>query len=51
VESVQRGLGSGMHTPGPLAPGESAIYDWVTMLARGYRDLADIPRAPSYVRA
>jgi Rieske 2Fe-2S family protein len=44
VESVQRGLESGAHVPGPLAPSESAIYDWVTMLARGYRDPADIPR-------
>jgi len=44
VASVQRGLASRHHQPGPLAPGESAIYDWVTMLARGYRDLAEIPR-------
>ena len=44
VESVQRGLASRHHEPGPLAPNETAIYDWVTMLARGYRDLADIPR-------
>jgi Rieske 2Fe-2S family protein len=50
VESVQRGLASRHHTPGPLAPGESAIYDWVTMLARGYRDLATIPRTPAYSR-
>jgi glycine betaine catabolism A len=45
VESVQRGLGSGLHVPGPLAPGEDAIHHWITMLARGYRDLASIPRA------
>jgi Rieske 2Fe-2S family protein len=44
VASVQRGLASRHHQPGPLAPGESAIYDWVTMLARGYRDLSAIPR-------
>jgi Rieske 2Fe-2S family protein len=44
VASVQRGLASRHHQPGPLAPSESAIYDWVTMLARGYRDVADIPR-------
>jgi Rieske 2Fe-2S family protein len=50
VESVQRGLFSGGHVPGPLAPNESAIYDWVTMLARGYRDLANIPRAAGYAR-
>jgi len=50
VSSVQRGLGSGMHQPGPLAPNESAIYDWVTMLARGYRDPATIPRTPQHAR-
>ena len=44
VASVQRGLASRHHQPGPLAPSEGAIYDWVTMLARGYRDLAAIPR-------
>jgi Rieske 2Fe-2S family protein len=44
VSSVQRGLASRHHKPGPLAPNESAIYDWVTMLARGYRDPSDIPR-------
>lgn len=37
-ESVQRGLSSPHHTPGPLAPNENAIYDWVTLLARAYRD-------------
>jgi Rieske 2Fe-2S family protein len=50
VESVQRGLASPHHRSGPLAPTEGAIYDWVTMLARGYRDRATIPRAPGYVR-
>lgn len=49
VESVQRGLSSRLHEPGPLAPNESAIYDWVTMLARGYRDVSAIPRDASYV--
>jgi Rieske 2Fe-2S family protein len=44
VASVQRGLASRHHRPGPLGPGESAIYDWVTMLVRGYRDIAAIPR-------
>ncbi|HEY2793805.1 MAG TPA: aromatic ring-hydroxylating dioxygenase subunit alpha [Micromonosporaceae bacterium] len=44
VASVQRGLASLHHEPGPLSPSESAIYDWVTMLTRGYRDLAAIPR-------
>jgi Rieske 2Fe-2S family protein len=36
-ESVQRGISSPHYRPGPLAPNESAIYDWVTMLARAYR--------------
>jgi Rieske 2Fe-2S family protein len=44
VASVQRGLASRTHVPGPLAPNETAVYDWVTMLARGYRDLGAIPR-------
>jgi Rieske 2Fe-2S family protein len=44
VASVQRGLASRHHQPGPLAPSESAIYDWVTMLARGYRRVSDVPR-------
>jgi Rieske 2Fe-2S family protein len=51
VESVQRGLASPHHRPGPLAPSESAIYDWVTMLARGYHDVRSIPRSPAYLRA
>jgi hypothetical protein len=34
-----------------LAPNESAIYDWVTMLVRGYQDVRRIPRAPAYSRA
>ncbi len=50
VESVQRGLASPHHRPGPLAPSEGAIYDWVTMLARGYRDRATIPRPAGYQR-
>jgi Rieske 2Fe-2S family protein len=37
-ESVQRGVASPHFRPGPLAPNESAIYDFVTMLARAYRD-------------
>jgi Rieske 2Fe-2S family protein len=39
-ESVQRGVSSPHYRPGPLAPNENAIYDWVTMLARAYRDPA-----------
>jgi Rieske 2Fe-2S family protein len=41
-ESVQRGVSSGHFSPGPLAPNETAVYDWVTMLARAYRDPGDI---------
>jgi Rieske 2Fe-2S family protein len=47
-ESVQRGITSPWHEPGPLAPNENAIYDWVTMMARAYRDPHDAARrAPS----
>lgn len=35
-ESVQRGMDSGFAVPGPLAPEEDAIYQFVTMVARGY---------------
>jgi glycine betaine catabolism A len=35
-ESVQRGMDSGYAAPGPLAPAEDAIYQFVTMVARGY---------------
>jgi hypothetical protein len=35
-ESVQRGAESPHFRPGPLAPAEDAIYQWVTMIARGY---------------
>jgi Rieske 2Fe-2S family protein len=35
-ESVQRGMESGFAVPGPLAPDEDAIYQFVTMVARGY---------------
>jgi glycine betaine catabolism A len=37
-ESVQRGVSSPHYRPGPLAPSESALYDWVTMIARAYQD-------------
>jgi len=36
-ESVQRGVSSPHYRPGPLAPNESALYDWLTMLAQAYR--------------
>jgi Rieske 2Fe-2S family protein len=39
-ESVQRGVASPHFRPGPLAPDESAVYDWVSMVARAYRALA-----------
>jgi Rieske 2Fe-2S family protein len=38
-ESVQRGLGSGFAVPGPLSPQEDAVYQFVTMVARGYNGL------------
>jgi Rieske 2Fe-2S family protein len=35
-ESVQRGLSSPHAAPGPLSPQEDAVYQFVTMVARGY---------------
>jgi len=35
-ESVQRGLGSPLQVPGPLAPDEDGVYQFVTRVARGY---------------
>jgi Rieske 2Fe-2S family protein len=35
--SVQRGVASPHFRPGPLAPNENAVYEWVTMLARAYQ--------------
>lgn len=35
-ESVQRGLNSPHAVPGPLNPAEDAVYQFVTMIARGY---------------
>jgi glycine betaine catabolism A len=35
-ESVQRGLTNPHYRPGPLAPGEDAVYRFETMLARTY---------------
>ena len=35
-ESVQRGAESPHFRPGPLAPAEDTVYQWVTMIARGY---------------
>jgi glycine betaine catabolism A len=36
-ESVQRGLASPHAVPGPLSADEDAVYQFVTMVARGYR--------------
>jgi glycine betaine catabolism A len=35
-ESVQRGLASPHAIPGPLSAEEDAVYQFVTMVARGY---------------
>ncbi|HEY2442665.1 MAG TPA: aromatic ring-hydroxylating dioxygenase subunit alpha [Streptosporangiaceae bacterium] len=35
-EAVQRGLSSPHAVPGPLSPDEDAVYQFVTMIARGY---------------
>jgi len=37
-ESVQRGVSSPHYRPGPLASGEDAVYQWVTLIARAYLD-------------
>jgi glycine betaine catabolism A len=36
-ESVHRGVSSPHYRPGPLAPNENAVYDWVRMVARAYQ--------------
>jgi Rieske 2Fe-2S family protein len=36
-ESVQRGLSSPHASPGPLAPDEDGVYQFVTRVARGYQ--------------
>jgi Rieske 2Fe-2S family protein len=45
-ESVQRGLTSEHATPGPLSPEEDAVYQFVTMVARGYegRPVRNLPK-------
>ena len=35
-ESVQRGLSFEHAKPGPLSPDEDAVYQFVTMIGRGY---------------
>ena len=39
-ESVQRGLESPHFRPGPLAPNEDAVHQWVTMIGRAYQGVA-----------
>jgi glycine betaine catabolism A len=39
-ESVQRGLSSPHYRSGPLAPGEDAVHQWVTMIGRLYQGVA-----------
>jgi glycine betaine catabolism A len=36
-ESVQRGLASPHFRPGPFAPAEDAVHQWVGLIARAYR--------------
>jgi Rieske 2Fe-2S family protein len=35
-ESVQRGVSSPHYRPGPLAPNENAVYDWIHLIATAY---------------
>ncbi len=42
-ESVYRGLDSGFAEAGPLSPAEEAVYQFVTMVARGYSGLPISP--------
>jgi Rieske 2Fe-2S family protein len=37
-ESVQRGLSAPHYIPGPLAANEDAVYQWIRLVAAGYRD-------------
>ena len=39
-ESVQRGLASPHFAPGPLAPSEDAVHQFVRMVGRGYQGIA-----------
>jgi Rieske 2Fe-2S family protein len=38
-ESVQRGVNSPHFRPGPFAPNEDAVHQWVTMIGRAYRGI------------
>jgi glycine betaine catabolism A len=44
-ESVQRGLASPHFRPGPFAPTEDAVHQWVTLVGRAYRGIP--PYAPA----
>ncbi|CAN5654237.1 aromatic ring-hydroxylating dioxygenase subunit alpha [soil metagenome] len=44
-ESVQRGAGSRGHRQGPLASAEDAVYQFITMVARGY--MGELPLGPA----
>jgi Rieske 2Fe-2S family protein len=37
-ESVQRGVSSRAYRPGPLSPREEDVYQFITLVARGYHD-------------
>jgi Rieske 2Fe-2S family protein len=37
-ESVQRGVSSRAYRPGPLSSREDAVYRFITLVAKGYRD-------------
>lgn len=39
-ELVQRGVGSPHFAPGPFAPNEDAVHQWVQMIGRGYLGIA-----------
>jgi Rieske 2Fe-2S family protein len=44
-ESVQRGVASPHFRPGPLAPNENAVYDWIQLIARAYAaEPVNLPR-------
>ena len=44
-ESVQRGLASPHFRPGPFAPNEDAVHQWVTLVGRAYRGIPPPPSA------
>ncbi|MDQ3530835.1 MAG: aromatic ring-hydroxylating dioxygenase subunit alpha [Actinomycetota bacterium] len=46
-EAVQRGVSSRGYKQGPLAPDEDAVYDFITMVARGYVGQDMMKRPPA----